>query len=187
MDFNNRELATLIWTGILAGAVFVNAPVRSACRAMLKAMAHRAILSIFAVAAIYVAACVAFLAWWGIWTPDNIKSTVGWTLAFVPATLFNASRIDEDRTYFGRTIRDTLSLTGLLVFIGGLQSFSLPVELVIVPLVTFAVLMHQVSERDAAHASAGRCLGMLLVIAGLAVLTFVSVVRKPPSLSCRGI
>lgn len=172
MDFNNREIATLVWSVIVVAAVFVNAPVRSAVRAMLRAMAHRALLLIFAVAALYVAACVAFLAWWEIWTVDNIKSTAAWLLAFVPATLFNANRIDEDRTYFGRTIRDTLSLTGLLVFIGGLQSFSLPVELVIIPLMTFLALMHQVSERDVAHAPATRFLGTFLAIVGFAVLAY---------------
>ncbi len=172
MDFNNREIATLIWSGALLAAVLVNAPVRSAFRAMLKAMVQRPILVIFVVAAIYVAGCVAFLVWWGIWTAYNLKSTIGWLLAFVPATLFNASRIDEDRTYFGRTIRDTLSLTGLLVFVMGLQSFSLPIELLIIPVITFLALMHGVGERDEAHAPAARCLGTLLAIVGLAILAY---------------
>lgn len=172
MEFNNREIATLVWSGILIAALFFNAPVRSAFRAMLRAMAHRAILMIFAAAAIYVAACVAFLSWWGIWTSDNLKSTVACSLAFVPATLFNVNRIDDDRTYFGRTIRSTLDLTGLLVFIGGLQSFSLPVELAIVPIMTFLALVHHVSERDAAHAPTARCLGTFLLIVGLVVLGY---------------
>lgn len=172
MDFNNREISALIWTGLLLGAVFVNAPVRSAFRAFARAMIQRPMLVIFGVAAVYVAACVAFLAWWGIWTADNLKSTLGWVLTFVPATLFNVSRIDEDRTYFGRTIRETLSLTGLLVFIVGLQSFSLPAELLIVPVMTFLTLMHQVSERDTAHAPAKHCLGTLLVIVGFSILAY---------------
>lgn len=172
MELNNREIATLIWLAILAVAVFRHASVRIAFRGLLRAFVQRQILLIYGVAALYVGACIAFLSWWGIWTADNLKSTIFWSITFVFVTLIDANRIDEDKTYFGRTIGDTLGLTGLLVFIGGLESFSLPAEMLFVPVMSFVSLMHQVGLRDPAHKPASSCLGALLVVAGIAILAY---------------
>ncbi|WP_282950287.1 MULTISPECIES: hypothetical protein [unclassified Sphingopyxis] len=172
MELNNREIATLIWLAILAVVVFRLASVRIAFRGLLSAFAQRQILMIYGVAGLYVGACVAFLSWWGIWTTDNLKSTILWSITFLFVTLIDANRIDEDKTYFGRTIRDTLGLTGLLVFIGGLESFSLSAELLFVPVISFVSLTHQVGLSNPAHKPASNCLGALLVAAGIAILTY---------------
>ena len=172
MELNNREIASLIWTIMIAAAVLWSSSIRKAIWVFIKAVMRPPSLLYFGAAGLYIGACIMLLRWWGIWTTDNLKTTIGWVIAFAIASMVKANQIDEDRTYFGRTLRETIGITVLLVFILGLQSFSLWAELLIVPVVSFLALLQGIADKDEKLAPASRTISALTSLIVLSIFAY---------------
>jgi hypothetical protein len=145
---------------------------RNAGLAVVKALFHRVFLTVFVVAGLYIAVCVAVIAKFDLWEWGNLKTTLVWAFGFALVTIFDANRIDEDRTYFGKTLRDTINVTVLIVFLMEMQSFSLVVELILVPIIAFIGLLHAVSDTKPEHAAVTRLLTWVLGLIAIFYLAY---------------
>jgi len=174
MDLSNREIASLIWMAVLVIAALAWRPTRGGIATMLRAFFQRILLIVFGSGALYVLVCVMLLAALHVWTWDNLKTTIVWGLGFAFVSMFSLNRIDEDRTYFRRTIREALSFTGVMLFIVEFYAFSLVVELIMLPVVTFMTLMKVVAEGKAEHAQVHRLFDNLLAAIGLSFFAWSS-------------
>ena len=172
MDFNNREIATLIWLGALGVSVFAWRKTRDSAFAVLRALCKRIFLIIFGLAGTYAAACVWLLSSLDLWVWSNLKTTLIWAITVGFVAMFDLNRIDEDRTYFRKTILNTLSFTAVLIFVAQFYSFSLGVELVLLPLLTFAAMMQAVAQNEPEHVVVERFLGKFLALIGICILVY---------------
>jgi hypothetical protein len=173
MDFSNREIATLIWFGALIALPFLFPKARGTALAILKWFSHRLVLAVFGFASLYAVGCIALLARSGIWTPGHLKTTLWWAATIGFVSMFDITRIDEDRTYFAKTIRDTTGMTAIFIFIVQFYSFSLPVELIFVPFMGFlGVLLATASKPE--FATADKFLKGLLTTIGVGLVAYAS-------------
>jgi hypothetical protein len=172
MELNNREIATLFWLTLLVVGAFAWPATRSSAFGVIKAFFRRPLLIVFAAAALYVAACVALLQTFHLWEWANLKTTMVWAASFAFLSMFDLNRIDEDHTYFRKTLRDTLSVTAALLFIAQFYAFRLAIELLLLPAITFIALLHAIPEAKPEHAAVNSLLGNLLATTGLTFFAY---------------
>ncbi len=110
------------------------------------------------------------LDWRGIWTTDFIYSTITWAITFALVAMFEANKLASDRRHMGKVIRDVINVTGVLIFIVEMHSFSLVVELIALPILTVITLMHEMAKSKEEYAAVEKLLGAILTIVGLSYL-----------------
>lgn len=173
MELNNRELAFVLW-GLLFGGYHLatkKAP-RKALASVLHAFLKPKILVVLFFAGSWVAASVSILAKLNCWTTLNLKTTLLWSVTFAFVTVFDFDRISEDNTYFRKTIRDIVSMTAVVTFVAEAYSFSLFVELLLLPFLAVVTTAHMISEGDPKQAPVHKVAGAILVAAGLAYVGY---------------
>jgi len=169
-QLNNREIAIFGWTGVLLIWMLAIPKVRKAMGGVVKAFCQRPILKVIGCAAIYIFASIWLLHWRGIWTADFLYTTILWTISFAFVAMFEAEKMSSDQRHMGRIIRDVFNVTAVLIFVIELHSFSLVVELIAVPVLTFIVLLHEVSKIKEEHGRVERFLSTVLSAVGLSYL-----------------
>lgn len=170
MELNNREISFLIWAATFFCFASLKGEVREAFGRVFYALFQKKIVLSLTLAAIWITACIWALAQIGIWGSDNLKSTLVWAAAFAFVTMFDVSRISEDNTYFRKTVRDTINATVAVTFIAELYTYSLTVELLMIPLLTMAALMQVMAKNNPEQAPVEKLSTAVLVIAGFSYL-----------------
>lgn len=173
--FNNREIATAVWLTGFAGWALAHKDIRSASRDLLAAFAHKAILLPFGILAANTIGAVYVLQQMGIWDASQTKNTILWFLTAASISLFRINEASEDEHYFRKAIADNLKIIVALEFFITFYSFSLTVELILVPLMTFLVALLAFSERKEEHTQTAQLLNQLIeLIGGILILYAVS-------------
>lgn len=170
MELSNRELASLVWLTLLICIALVSRDVREAAWVVVEATFQRLIVTVVGLLAIYTVACVAILARQGLWTVTNLKTTLLWFVTFALVAIGRRAGKARQTGFIGATLREALAATVLIQFLVDTYTFSLPVELILMPLVTLITGMKAVGETKPEHAAAGRLLDRVLVIIGLGYL-----------------
>jgi hypothetical protein len=168
MDFSTREIATGIWLGILL--LFLLVKVRSALFQLIKAFFQPALLKMMGLMLAYVAGCVALLAWRGLWTTANLKTTILWVITVGMVRLFQASKIDEDERFFWKSLKETLAFTVIVEFLISTYTFSLWVELLLLPFLVFLTALTTVAKSQPGSVQVVTLIEWLLAIIGFWLL-----------------
>lgn len=167
----SRELASLIWLGVMAIVVAMMAlRDRSLARSIgnVAVTALRPpILTVIVVFFVYLACCLWVAERLGVWNSGLAKETVIWAVVSGMAVVFSATNAN-DPSYFRQAIRRTFAATVLIEFFFGLASFPLAVELIIQPALTLVVILEVVARGKEEAAQVASCLGTVLAIAGFA-------------------
>lgn len=168
--FNNRELATIIWLSLFSIWALLRADIRASLYGVFKALLGRQMILALSSMVLYVAVMV-LISWRvGFWDKSAIKDTVLWVLGGAVVLFFNAGKAAGDEHYFREVVFDNLKLILVLEFVVNTYTFSLPAELVIVPLTTFLVMLKTVAGLRAEHREVDAVLGYILGILGLLLL-----------------
>jgi hypothetical protein len=145
--------------------------IRQSLGGVIEAFCQPVILRVVAMAALYIMGATLLLYWRGIWTTDFIYSTITWAITFALVAMFEADKLASDQRHMGKIIRDVISITAVLIFIIEMHSFSLVVELIALPMLTFITLMHEMAKLKEEHAAVEKLFGSILTIVGLSYLT----------------
>ena len=172
MGLSNREIASLIWLAIFIVFAARYEPVRSAALVVLKVLFVGPLVRLLGGAFIYTALCVAALAYVGIWTPANLKTTLLWSVMFALMTIVDLKRISEERLFLRQMLRETLSIAVIFTFLIDTYPLSLVGELLLMPAATFLALLQASAESNPAHASVRNLAGWLLSAIGLSYLIY---------------
>jgi len=146
MEINNREYAVIIYTLILFLFFFTKRNIRELLFEMLRLFMHRKILYPLMMAAGWVMVCITVLNNLGIWSINNLKTTIVWSITFAFASLFEIKKVEEEKYFFKKQVKNTLSITVILIFIMELQTFSFISEMIILPIITFLSLLIVVGD-----------------------------------------
>lgn len=173
---NNRELATVAWFLVIVVACLLIKPVR----ARLGELGHTVVKPPLPETLVVLAMYVALLVWvghgLGVWTTDLISETVWWFVGTALVLLVNVSVAVGERGIFRRTFFEIFGFTLLLdFFMNDLFVFSLPLELVLLPAVTFLSILTIVARMDRKTQQVASMTGCLIVIVWLGLATFVIV------------
>jgi hypothetical protein len=169
-NFNNRELAGAIW--LTAALIFfvVKKDVRRSLANVIRAALDHKLVILFSGLAVN----VAILSWLGmfpkIWDFSLLTPTTVWYFLGGLPLLARAFDAKEGTQHFWGYAKDAVSGTALLEFIFVAKTFSLPVELILTPLITVIAMMVVVSERNPDHAAANKLLTWILSVIAVVIL-----------------
>ncbi len=147
---SNREIAIPIWS--IMGIVFAirKQPVREALGACHRAFRNAKVWSTFVLFAFYIIACTAAASIIGLWNSALLKDSVLWFFFSGFVLLLNAVDGAKKPQFFRQTLRGLVSISATFIFIVNLESFTLPVELVLQPLsfgIMMCILVSQTEEK----------------------------------------
>jgi hypothetical protein len=140
-DLNNREIAAAFWFAALAVFVLARRDTRGPAMRTVGALLQRMIVLSLAAMAAWVVLMAVLGSRWGLWTSDLVKDTALWFLTFAVVRLFRMTNVGKDRHPFRDMILDPLAATALVEFITNLYVFPLPVEVVLIPMITILGLL----------------------------------------------
>jgi len=174
--FNNREIAMLCWLG--AGAVLVLVPSKRSVTkpvwGVVRALVSPWILIPTGLMALYAATCVALLAYLDLWRLPLLKDTIVW---FCASALAMAMRLvtSKDDDMFRKVVAENFRVVILLEFLVNTYTFSLPVELILVPTITILAMIHELARPIEDHEDVSRFALNLQAFIGLCILGGASV------------
>lgn len=167
----NRELASLLWLGILLVAVAYRPSGRTALWRIVPAFLHPKVAGPMLLYAAWTAGAVAIGTVAGAWNEGLVKDTVVWFIAVGIPLMFGLGARSRDEHYFLHAVRRTIRVTVVVEFYVNLVAFPLPVEFLllqpIVALLTFASLS---PAGDPKRESAKRVADRILALGGLALI-----------------
>lgn len=172
MDLSNREIAVLVWLAIFVGCVAISADCRRSFVDVLRVLFSPKIIQIISATTLWVAVCIWLLSALGVWVFDNLKVTLVWMVTFAFVAMFDVNRISESNTFFGKTARGIISITAVVTFIADSYSFSLIVELAIIPLLIFTTASHAILYSKPEYAKMEKMFGSLLALIGVTYIGF---------------
>ena len=172
---NAREIASVVWLGgFLTWAAATMPDARAAFLQVVKAFVQPKVVGPVIVLAAWTAGLCALASTVGLWMTDVLSDTAVWFLTVGMAFYFSLDKVAEDG-WIGRTIRRAVGTAVFVEAFVNLRVFSLPVELVLVPVVTFIVLLGVVAERDDEHRAVHRLVQGVLAIIGVLFVVYVVV------------
>lgn len=177
LSLTNREIAWLVWLGIVLATLLVQKSMRGLLWNLMQAFCARPILLSVGAMLAYVGVCVLLLSALQLWQWDNLKTTLLWCVTFAFVTMVDVNRLSEDSTFYGRTVRDAVSVTALVLLVVEFKSFPLLAEFFIVPGMVFlglcvAIVQTREEAKDARRLVEGMAsiVGLALVIYGLTAI-----------------
>ena len=98
-----------------------------------------------------------------------IKDVLLWFIGSAVVTLFNLPNSRKEGL-FKKLLTDNLKLIVVFQFIVNTRVFSLPIELILIPAITFLVILNSVAELKEEHKKVKRLIDWILTLIGLTFL-----------------
>lgn len=170
---NNREIATGIWLLIFCFWALSIAQVRSSIFSVLKVFFTTKLFLPFLFMVFYIVGITMALARVGFWDTSAIKDTVIWFFGGATVLYFSLNEAANDEKFFRRTFIGVISLIAIFEFIVNLYPFHIAVELILVPVVSFLVIMSTVAKLKPEHMQVKKALDFLLTLIGIVIIVFI--------------
>jgi len=170
--FSNREIAVSIWVLLFFSWAFTREAVRNSAKGVVSDFCHPKILIVYMLMGLYVYLVVDFLHGVGFWDHSQLKNTLMWFVFIASLEVFKASSINEEDGYFINSIKGHFKLLAIFEFIVAFHSFSLPVELIIVPVTSIAAAMLALSESKKEYKFVESFISTFLSVAGILMLIY---------------
>jgi hypothetical protein len=148
---NNRQIALVIWLGIFILWILWRQDMRSSIRAVASTLFEPIVLLIFLLIAIYTSLWLRFFQQVQLWNITFIADTMLWFFGTGCILLLNITNVERDQFYFKNIVRETLAFTVIIEFLVNFYSFSLPIEILLVPVLFVVVGVRVVAESDEKH------------------------------------
>lgn len=139
--FNNRELAIIFWLGILLIYIFRKKQNVKNFGKVLGAFFVNKIVAIIILSIIYFEILILFLTLIDYWNFNFIKDSIIWYFGFAFITILNLHKQLDTRKFLKKTIIDNFKFVVLFEFLSNYFTFSLITELIIIPLISFIVIL----------------------------------------------
>lgn len=169
-QLNNREIAVGVWLAVALLAVLASASLRQSLGGVLKATLASKLLILFSSMALYVAVLVWALLQFHLWTPSQLMATFLWYFLSGLILLSRVFDTKEGDRYFRKTVKGAIAVTGAFEFVVVAFTFSLPVELILVPVLTLFGAMLALSETKPEYRSVRRLFEWVFILFGLVLL-----------------
>jgi hypothetical protein len=150
--FDNREIAIGFWVGLFALFAVLYEPTRKILPGLIQAATRPKILSPIFLSALLLSGVVRVLHQWGLWTSEELKDTIIWFLFTGIALVFRGASGQHPDSAIRAIAWDAFRLTVLAEFFFSTYTFSLWVELLLLPFATvvgLAIALAQTEKRYA--------------------------------------
>ncbi len=171
--FNNREIATAFWLLVLAAWGLQRAGARKSLAGLVGTFCDFKILASVCLMLLYTAAVVALLGLFGLWKIALLKDTIVWFCVIAMAMMVRFITSHETEDLFQKALVDNIKIVILLEFLVNTYSFSLPAELIFVPLLTVIAMVDTIASLDKKHSAVAKLTKGVLTIIGCVILAIV--------------
>lgn len=170
--FNNRELAIIIWLTIALLLLSFKKGIFNSYLDILKAFFQDKIITAILVSIIYVEIIILILAIFNFWQTIDLKDTFLWYIGSGFLLMLGSNKALEQDDYFKKVFWKSFKLIVLLEFITNLYTLSLIWELILIPILTFFVILDTVAGYKKEHKSVKVLTQVILTIFGFSIFIF---------------
>jgi len=149
-SLSTRELAIAIWIIIALIVCLLSKGIRHSIFGVFKAVfAWKILVSLFAFFA-HTTLYVFILYKLNLWEITMLKDTVIWTFGFGFVALFNTNKVNDSK-YFRNVFFHAIKWTIAIEYLVNFFTFSLAIELILVPIIVLAGMMQAFASFDTKH------------------------------------
>lgn len=170
---NNRELSIAIWLTIAVVVALLVKSLRISLLHCAKSFFAFKLSILYLVMFLYIGVMLWVLNLIGYWGLSNYTGIVMWVVIVAFLTLFKFGKAHKDN-YFKETFRDNIKLIIVLEFIINLSVFSLPVEIVMLPFITFLAIIMEFSKNHKNAQVVHDIFAKALVIIGVGLAAYAA-------------
>lgn len=168
--FNNREIAIGFWSAVAIIVLLFIKSMRQSLKTIIGILFCKKFIIFYVVFISFLFLVLSILKWAEVWDISLLKDTIFWVL-FVEMPLFTrAIEKAKGGIFFGRLIKENIALSVLLEFFVGFWTFSLWIELILVPLTVFFSFLYAISEQEKKHRPVKKFFDGLMVIWGILLI-----------------
>lgn len=160
---NTRDWATAIWLAAFVAFVFISKDARPSVLSALRQLTSAKILIPLLLYVGLVAGLAYGVDWLGYWSSSLIGATVFWFL-FTGFKYFMQINETGKEGFFRERLLEVIGLAAFFEFFMNVETFSLWIELAIIPAMATLVGMQVVSKTDEKLASARKLMSFLIGI-----------------------
>lgn len=171
--FSPRELSLLVWLGLTFTGMMFNKSIRNALGSIFKLLWDKKIGTIFIMLIVYVTATLFLINKVWIYDITHLKDTIVWFISVALVLLFSIGK-NKSTFFFKEIVKDSFKLTMVIEFFINFYTFSLQIELILIPIVIFLILMLTFSDKDKKYDQANKFFYNILAIVGLILFGFVT-------------
>jgi hypothetical protein len=124
---------------------------------------------------LYVGAVVLLFYAIDLWRITQLKNTIFWFLGTAFILLINSNNAIDDKDYFKKLLRKNLEFLVILQFIINLYTFSLAIELIILPSITFIIMIAAVAAMQQRNEVVKQAADSVLAIFGFFLIAYAIV------------
>jgi hypothetical protein len=171
-SFSNREISIVIWVVIFLVYALYNKKIRKSFGNLVKFAFQIKLIVPFVLLVAYVSVVVTFLNKVKLWDTDLIKETLIWFFLSGISLAFSFVSNYPEKGILKTIVVDNVKVIILLEFIVDDFTLSLPVELAIIPIMTFVIGIDAVAKMDEKYKSVANITTGIQSIFGLTIITF---------------
>jgi len=172
--FNNRELAIITWILIaLIGLIFLK-PFREFIKTALYTFSRPNFVTIYLLMFLYLFLVIEGLIKIKFWNIYLIKDTIFWYISV--GVVLALRGISKNVSFFKKTLVESLKITLLIEFFINIHVFNYFLEFIILPTMTFLILMQDFTKEEVKHKQVNTFLNNLIGIIGF-TLFFIALYK----------
>ena len=172
--FSTRELATAFWVGailIAVGmAIVTNKKIRQGFIGVLKCFFNRKLRKLWEIYFLYIGIITLMFSRFPIWKNIYLKDIILWTLFSGLTICMNAVAGEADEKYISKVLKDNIRFTVVTEFLLSTFTFSLWVELIIIPIMTAITLLDTVAAQKSEAVAVHKLLQSMIAFIGLCLV-----------------
>ncbi len=173
--FNTREIAAAFWFLVFLAWVLSKADIRRSLGQLLRGFFRYKILTPLFVMALYTSAAVWLLAGFHLWTASLFKDTILWFCATAIAMMMRFMTSDDADNMFKVVVVKSITIVIVLEFLVNAYTFSLPVELVIVPVFALIAMLDALASSDNRYSDVASIIKGVQGVVGTIIIAIVVV------------
>lgn len=172
--FSTRELATAFWVGailIAVGmAIVTNKKIRQGFIGVLKCFFNRKLRKLWEIYFLYIGIITLMFSRFPIWKNIYLKDIILWTFFSGLTICMNAVAGEADEKYISKVLKDNIRFTVVTEFLLSTFTFSLWVELIIIPIMTAITLLDVVAAQKSETVAVHKLLQSVIAFIGLCLV-----------------
>lgn len=172
--FSTREIASFIYILLFIIYTLTNKQFRNSTFNIIQTVCTPKLIIPFILVLLYACFIVFFLIKFPLWNWIYLKDIIIWVFFAGIPVCFNAVNKTISEHYFKNMLTDNLKFAALVEFFTGTFTFNLILELIILPVITFFILMQTFSKHKEEYQFAHKVLDYIVTILGFLILSFTA-------------
>ena len=170
--FSTRETASIIYISLFVFFAILHKTFRTSILNLIKCTLKIKLLVPFILILLYACIIICVLNKVTLLDYIYIKKIIIWVLFSGIPVCFNAMNNTIEEHYFKHMITNNIKFAALAEFLTGTFTFSLLIELIMQPLITFFILLQAISTIEEKYKALSKILNYIITILGFVILGF---------------